>query len=258
MPIITLTSDLGNKDPYIASVKGYIYRHIPNAIVVDISHSIATFNIAEASYIVKNAYKEFPSDTIHIIGIDASYEPMNLIGVKTRDGIFFAHDNGVVSLILESELPLAVVYLPFSEEHGIFPFKSVLAAAAVKLALGTPFEQLGEIKNDYYQLANVYPPQDEFMLKGTVIHVDVFGNVVTNIHKSLYDRVVKGRNVRVYVTAREYISKISTNYTMRKEDSGSLMCLFNNNDLLEVAMHRGSVSNLLGIKLGAVITIVFE
>ena len=258
MSIITLTTDLGMKDPYVPSVKGYILKRLPGASIVDITHDIPAFNIAEASYIIRNCYREFPSDTIHLISIDSNYDPVRFIGVKTADGVFFAHDNGIISLILEGENPEAIICLDHKNEDAVFPMKKVLAEAAIKLAGGASFESLGEKMDSYSHLANFLPMQEDNTLRGTVIHIDVFGNAVTNIPRSLFEKFGKQRKPTVYVTPRERVTRINADYSVKRDDAGTILCLFNSNDLLEVAIHKGRASNLLGMRLGAVITVEFE
>ena len=258
MSIITLTSDLGSRDPYVPSVKGYILGRKADARLVDISHEISSFNVAEASYILKNCYKEFPSDTIHLISIDSNYEPLRFIGVRTALGTFFAHDNGIISLILDQGTAMEIISLPYAKEDAIFPLKRIFAQAAVKLLSGEDFSSLGEKMDHINQLANFLPMQEDNILRGNVIHIDVFGNAITNIHQFMFERFGNGRKPTIYVTPRERVTRINTDYSVKKDDGGAILCLFNSNGYLEVAIHKGRASNLLGMRLGATIMIEFE
>ena len=100
MPIITLTTDFGTKDHFVGAVKGSIYKELREARVVDISHYITPFSVTETAYILKNAYKHFPSGTIHIVGVDSEISVENRpIAIQMDDQFFICCDNGILSMI---------------------------------------------------------------------------------------------------------------------------------------------------------------
>uniref|UniRef100_UPI0030D78422 SAM hydrolase/SAM-dependent halogenase family protein n=1 Tax=uncultured Planktosalinus sp. TaxID=1810935 RepID=UPI0030D78422 len=106
MPIITLTTDFGEKDHFAGAVKGAIYSELETIKIVDISHSVSPFHITEAAYIIQNAYRSFPKGTIHIVGIDSELTPENKhIAVLLDDHYFICADNGIVSLITQEMKP---------------------------------------------------------------------------------------------------------------------------------------------------------
>ena len=101
MAIITLTSDLGNKDSYLASVKGSIYSQLESAKIVDITNDITPFNIQQASYILRNCYQDFPKGSIHIIGVDDELSLDNEhVAVELNGHFFIGADNGIFSLLI--------------------------------------------------------------------------------------------------------------------------------------------------------------
>jgi S-adenosylmethionine hydrolase len=256
MGIITLTTDLGAKDFYIPAVKGYILSNTPDAKIVDITHEIAPFNIAEASCILKGCYREFPADTLHLISVDSGNSQPKFIAVRTATGIFFGHDNGVISLVIEEETPIEVISLPFETGDSIFSLRKILAPAALKLLGGVPFSGLGTAVSSFMQKANLVPILEDNIVRGSVMHLDNFGNVITNIHRNAFERFARGRNFIIYVTSRDRVKKISAHYA--DVEQGEVACLFNTNGYLEVAINKGRACNLLGLKLNATIMIEFE
>ena len=136
--LITLTSDMGLKDYYVASVKGAIYSQLPEANIVDISHNIPPFDIIHASFVIKNTFKQFPKNSIHIIGIDAEIndEAKHII-VKNHDQYFIGADNGIFSLIFDKQPDGAWEII--NNDNLIdfsFPTKDIFVPVACHLARG--------------------------------------------------------------------------------------------------------------------------
>jgi S-adenosylmethionine hydrolase len=138
MGIITLTTDLGNKDFYLASIKGSILCQLPEVQIIDISHHIPSFNIAQGAYIFKNAYSYFPKKTVHVLGINCDYEKESrFLAIAYRDQYLLGPDNGIFSLILEAEPDKIVEIELFANENSKhFPLKDILIKAACHLSGG--------------------------------------------------------------------------------------------------------------------------
>jgi hypothetical protein len=252
VPIITLTSDLGLRDSYIPSVKGFLLGRSPSANIVDITHLISPFNIAEASFILSNCYADFPPGTMHLISVDANTQTLERFLLAEADGQwFFARDNGLISLFLPANSITAVYELPFSREHLVFPMKNILAPAAVKLVDGLSPVEFAVPTERWLRLANQQPISNEKMLRGTVQYVDNMGNAVTNILRSQ----IGDRKCRVYVNRSEYFDEINDFYNEVEE--GEKICLFNSAGRLEIAINKGSAGGLLGLKTGANILVEF-
>jgi len=145
MPIITLTTDMGLKDYYVGAVKGAILTQFPGAVIVDISHSVSSFDIQEAAFIIKNCYLDFPPGTIHIIGVNPERsEDTPHIACFINGHYFIGADNGIFSIVFDKK-PVQIVELKHSgtKESLTFPTRDVFVAAACHLAQGGALEKTG-------------------------------------------------------------------------------------------------------------------
>ena len=274
MHIITLTTDMGGKDHYVAALKGRIYSLLPEAIIVDISHRVKPFNIGQASYFIRNCIKDFPDSTIHIMGVDA--EPLVNFNQPEESALptimlykkqyFIGTDNGLFSLILDNDAPDKLWSMDdvlSQPELMNFPTKNILVPAACRLAKGENPAKIGSKKEHQLKKAfKLNPVIDGNTLKGAVIHIDHYGNLITNIRKDDFYRI--GRNVPFVIYFRQkeyYIDKISLGYN--EVPSGEKVAIFNDNGFLEIAINKGTPENgggansLFGLKVGDIIRIEF-
>jgi len=250
MPIITLTSDWGLNDHYAGAVRGAIYQQLPEATVVDLSHAIQPFNLNQAAFIIRNAYRDFPPGTIHIIGInsEASIETPHVLVVK--DGHYFiGADNGIFSLVFEG-LPEQIIELEVMQDSDYFTFPSrdVFVKVAVHIARGEPVDQLGNPKKELVQKIAFKPVIDGNLIKGTVIYIDNYENAFTNITEDFFRSVVKGKKFVITFRSNAYrITEISKSYKDVVE--GEMLALFSATHHLEIAINQGKASSLLGLKI---------
>lgn len=273
MSIITLTTDMGVKDHYVATLKGAIYSLYPEAQVVDVSHNVKPFNISQASYFLKNILKNFPDNTVHVIGVDAeplvnfsqmdeSSLPMILYFKKQY---FIGTDNGIFSLILENNKPDALWSLDdvlSQPELMNFPTKKILIPAACKLAKGVDPDEFATKAEKVKRAIPLSPVIDGNILKGAVIHIDHYGNIITNIKKENFYKAGRKVPFIIYFRQKEYfIDKISLGYN--EVPDGEKVAIFNDSDLLEIAINKGTPENggganaLFGLRLGDIIRIEF-
>jgi len=256
IPIITLTTDLGYRDYYVPAARGFIMSQLPGANITDITHQIKPFRIDEASFILRGCFEDFPQGTIHIITIDAGRTAgSRVIAAKAKGHYFLCHDNGIISLVVNDEDIETVVNLTFTKEDLIFPLRRIFAPHAVKLAQSGEILSLGESIKDYARKANMRPLIEESIIRGTVIYIDNTGNAITNIDSESFERVAKGRGYRINYNRAEYFDRVHTGYNDVPE--GERVCVFNSGGLLEIAINKGSCTNLLGIKTGHLILIEF-
>lgn len=265
MSIITLTTDMGLKDYYVASVKGSILCELPDAKIIDISHSISPFDIAQASFVLKNCYKDFPEGTINIIGINPEKtETTKHLLIKVENRYFIGADNGIFSLLFE-QLPDEIFELTIEENTELqsFPTKNVFVKAACHIARGGTPEMIGKLVDTYEQRQLFRATADDNVIKGTVAYIDSYGNVITNISKELFQETGKGRRFKIYLTRAGYaITKINQQYNEVPE--GEKVALFSSNGHLEIAINRGvegsggGANKLFGLKLNDTITIEFK
>lgn len=254
MAIITLTTDFGLKDYYVSAVKGSILSLSPQSQIVDITHLLDANDTLAAAYIVKNAYKNFPKGSIHIIGVDSnSNAEMPYTVAFTNGHYFIATDNGIFSLLFDS-IPEKMVALDSGGRQFTFPTRDVFAKAACFLANGGSIDDMGIAKTTILQRGLLNAASMGDLIKGIVVHIDNYGNAITNISKTLFDQNIKNR--RIEMSFGKYrIQKLSASYFDVVE--GEVVAFFNAENFLELAIRNGSASELNGIKINDSVTINF-
>lgn len=257
MPIITLTSDWGLKDHYLGAVKGKILTKIPNATIVDITHSIPSFEIEQAAFIIKNSYKNFPEGTIHIIGINTEEsDKMPHTVVEVDKHFFIGTDNGIFSLIFDKQ-PDRIVELNIPQDSNFFTFstRDRFINAAEHLAKGKAIEELGDVTDKIIEKILLKPVTDKNIIKGHVIYIDSYENIITNITEAFFKEFAAGRKFSILFRTYE-ITKISTSYT--DVPTGEILALFDSNNHLEIAMNQGNAAGLLGLDYKDLVRIEFH
>ena len=275
MPIITLTTDFGEKDHFAGATKGAIYSELPDVKIVDISHSVSPFNIPEVAYIIQNAYSSFPKGTIHIIGIDSEINQENKhIAIKLDDHYFICANNGIMSMICSEIAPEKIVEINIHDKiQTSFPVLDVFVKVACHIARGGTLEVIGKTINQIKPIKNIVPyvNDDKTQIIGSIIYIDNYGNVVTNIKRSFFETIQKGRAFEI--SARNY--KFKTIYKKysdivnfeipedKRFDEGRGLVVFNSGDFLEIAVYKsnsatvGSASSLMGLGIMDTISINF-
>lgn len=276
MPIITLTTDFGEKDHFAGAIKGAIYSELSDVRIVDISHSVSPFNIAEAAYIIQNAYSSFPKGTIHVIGIDSEINPENKhIAVELDEHYFICANNGIMSMIANEIAYTKLVEINIHDKiETSFPVLDVFVKVACHIARGGTLDVIGKTINNIKPIKNLVPyvNEEQTQIIGSIIYIDNYGNVVTNIKKSFFETLQKGRPYEV--SARNYkFKKINTKYSDivkfdtpedKRNDEGRGLVVFNSSNYLEIAIYKsnnqsvGSASSLMGLGLRDTVTINFE
>jgi len=260
MTIITLTSDLGSKDSYLASVKGSIYSQLESAKIVDITNDITPFNIQQAAYILRDCFKDFPQGTIHIISIDDEVTIKNEhLVVKASGHYFISADNGLFALLLNEMKPEKIVRLNISQSTNCMTFatKNIFVPAACHLARGGTMEIIGtEVADFEVKSSELKAVIEKDLIRGVVIYVDGYGNAITNISKEVFEGVQKGRNFSIlFGREDEQITIISKKY--KEVSSPEKLAIFGENNLLQIAINQGEANKLLGLNLHEIIRIAF-
>ncbi len=273
MRFITLTTDWGTRDYYVAVAKAQIHMQCPDAIIIDISHDIKPFDVVEAAFQVGQASLSFPKGTIHIIGVDT--EPIINFGssdgafphVLEKDGQFFlANDNGFFGALLKGERPEKLFRIEdvLSSPKALrFPTKNIFIPIAAKVFNNIPFEDFASPSTRFRNAFNANPIIEPNFIKGHIIHFDSFGNAITNIDRNLFDKIGNGSDftIKIREGSGYEISKISTTYNEVNE--GEKLALFGESGYLEIAINRGANQNgggaekLFGLKKMDNIRILF-
>jgi S-adenosylmethionine hydrolase len=258
MAIITLTTDLGDKDIYQAALKGSILKLLPTVSIVDITHSVAAFNIQQAAFILKNSFHYFPDATVHLIGIDTVYNDYTkYLAIRYRDHFFVGADNGIFSLMFDNE-PDEIMEINIMQDLKFlhFPLADIFVKAACHLAQGGKLSDIGIPVTAIEKKMNLQPVVEKNLIKGAVIYIDSFQNVITNITKEFFNMVQQGRRFTLSFKRNETINHLSWHYNEVPE--GEKLCLFGISDHLEIAINKGNASGLLGLNLGDSVIIDFE
>jgi hypothetical protein len=281
MSIITLTTDYGLKDHFVGALKGKILTENSEATIVDISHNIDPFNTVEASYIIGAAYMSFPKGTVHLIGVDAELNKENQhIAMQWNDHFFICADNGILSMLSQKVVPQKIVAINIHDRLSEDATDlDVFVTVASHLSKGGSLSVIGKEITAIKQVTELQPvvAADKNSIKGYVIYIDNFGNVVTNITKKLFMEVAKGRPYEIPLLQKRNqkksspIKNIWAKYSdianagkyLIKNYEGDKLAIFNEAGFLEIAIFRsnplsvGSASSLMGLYYRDSITIEF-
>lgn len=259
MSIITLTSDLGAKSYYPSVIKGVILSRCPSATLVDVSHEVSNYDIMEAAYLVKNMYGAFPQGSVHLIAVDPEVLTASAgIALAYQDHFFVGPNNGLMGLICEQGSYQAVEITHEAVIQSQYPrsFRAAreFAPAAAFLAGGGELEELGAATaiRDLYWGAPSYSGD---CLRGKIIHIDKFGNAITNIRKQDFLEVKNGRRFEIFIRNIRLKRIVNTYADVSKADA---LAIFGENSSLEIAMREASAADLLGLKVHDMITIEFS
>jgi hypothetical protein len=256
LPIITLTTDFGLADGYVAAMKGVILGIAPQATLVDISHQIEPQNVREAAYVLRTALPYFPPGAVHVAVVDPGVgSARRPLAARVGNSFLVGPDNGVFTYALQSAgQPAACVHLDnpkywLPQVSRTFHGRDIFSPVAAHLANGVPLEALGAVIDDPVQF-EVQPAQrkPDGSLRGQVIHVDRFGNLVSNIPGAW----LAGKHWRVHIAGQQIIGP---NLAYADAAPGQLLTLVSSDATLEVAVRDGSAAERLGVAAGEPIAV---
>jgi S-adenosylmethionine hydrolase len=261
-PFIALLSDLGTEDTYVGVMKAVILGICPGARIVDLCHDIAPQDIQQAAFLLHTAWGYCPEGTVHVIVVDPGVgSERRLVAAEARGHYFVAPDNGVLTYVLASSrehtafcLERSDLFLP--EVSQTFHGRDILAPVAAHLALGLPVDELGsEVTGSLVRLPISRPVLDESGLVAHVVHVDRFGNLVTDLTEADLAtwRGEVGADRFVIKVGDSLIEEIRTAYA--GASPGEVLALFGSSGRLEIALNLGSAAACLGVGTGAVVMI---
>ena len=251
--IITLTTDFGNSDHFVGTMKGVILTIQPAAHIVDITHDVPPFDVQQGAFVIAQAYRYFPKKTIHVVVVDPGVGSTRRPLLVEMSGQFFvAPDNGVLSMIFAREK--AKVRHIANDRYFLHPVsrtfhgRDVFAPSAAHLAAGITPGQFGPRIEDYLRLTFDQPvPAGKKVWMGAVLSVDRFGNIITNFHMDAFPQV-KTRAFELKLGTRK-ITRLALTFT--ECEPGELFALVGSSGFLEVAIKEGSAAKLLGCGSGA-------
>jgi S-adenosylmethionine hydrolase len=257
-PIITLTTDFGTGDHLVGAMKGVILNINPAARIVDLNHHVAPFDVLDGALSIANVYKYFPPRTIHVVivdpGVGTDRRPLLVTGEKQY---FVAPDNGVLSVIYERE-PCTVRHVT-AEHYFLNPIsptfqgRDIFAPTAAWLSKAFQTEAFGEEITDFLRFTMPKPKTAGQVVKGVVLRVDTFGNLITNLtieHVPL--EAVEAEAVNLSVGGKE-IRKLVQTFALGAP--GEPIAVFGSAGFLEIAVNRGNAARTLGANRGAEVTL---
>lgn len=251
MPVITLTTEWKPDDFYFGIIKGKLCTLCPGTEVIVNAGSIPPFNLAHASFVIRNTFDNYPKGTIHIICVhsEAERDKGHLI-VRSKDHFFIGADNGIFHLILNAD-PDEVVRI---DENGLSDELEIYARTASGLVSGKRLTDLGTKVTALNEKLPLRATIEKDVIIGSIIFIDSYGNAISNITREVFYRVFDKKQFRILVQSnRNYTGKISEKYS--DVPVGELLGRFNQLDLLEIAVNGANVSELLSLGTGSVIRV---
>lgn len=254
--ILTLLSDFGLKDPYVAEMKAVILSIHPQVRLVDISHEIEKFNIREGAFVLASAAPYFPSGTIHVAVVDPGVGTKRRpIIVETKHEFYVGPDNGLLMLAAQKE-GVDHVYHVNNPQYMLpqvsrtFHGRDIFAPTAAHLARGRPPSEFGPEIQDYVfpEFAKPYTRKGE--LFGQILHIDDFGNVVSNISANDVEKmgIREGSFVNVKLKGRTLALKLCSAYG--EAPAKKPLAIIGSSDFLEVSINQGNASKVFKAKVG--------
>ncbi|MGC8659781.1 MAG: SAM hydrolase/SAM-dependent halogenase family protein [Desulfomonilaceae bacterium] len=255
--VITLTSDFGYRDGFVAQMKGVILGINPNVRLIDTTHDIEPFSMLSAALVLNGFYKYFPDGSIHLVVVDPGVGSTRRgLVLRSRGHYFVGPDNGVFSLIYLDDDSVEIREIQDSkliarQPHPTFHGRDIFAPVAAHLSKGTDFAEIGSLISDPERINFPRVVEIDSGVEGRVIHIDRFGNLSVNIHSMMLDRPIK----EICVGSTK-ISKLSKTFSdVEKHES---VALINSFGLLEIGMNRTSAADRLGVGIGARVRVIWQ
>lgn len=260
-PIVTLTTDFGTNDHFVGAVKGVILDIVPEAQIIDICHSVQAFDVLDGALTISQAYSYFPTRTVHVVVVDPGVGTARRPILASSDKYHFvAPDNGVLSMVYAREARMHVRHI--TSQHyflqpvsNTFHARDIFSPVAAYLSKEVDSLKFGEEVEDYVRFSAPKPKAvDENRLRGVVLKVDRFGNLVTNVTPQDAPMLFAGgKAFRIVVGSRE-ITEIRSAYA--EGAPGEVIGVLGSMGFLEIAANRGAAAQLTGAGKGSDVTII--
>ncbi len=248
MPLLTLTSDIGVQDFMPAAIKGQIMQVNAAFNILDVTHLLSPFNYPQAAYVCRNAIKNFPKGTFHLILINLFDDKCDHLLIVEHNGQYIGcADNGLITMILE-EVPQKVAAIPLEKNVpiNVLYCANVFAKSFNRIAAGEAFSEIGNTNISINVKNPLRPLLGNNWIEGQIIFIDNFENVIVNISKDEFEEQRKGRRFSIVFKRDEVIEKISETYADVSE--GEKVAIFNSAGYLEIAINKGNAAGLFGLQ----------
>jgi S-adenosylmethionine hydrolase len=256
MAIVTLLTDSGESDHYVAAIKARIISINPGIRVEDISHQIQPSDIAHAAFVLRAVFRDFPKGTVHLVGVDSTgNRGDSYVALQLEDHFFVGCDNGLFGLISDKPHQQLIELNVINTVTTTFPERDIFAPVAVKLASGVSITNLGVPMSTFKKMIDRQVKATKKQITGSVVRVDRMGNLITNIQKETFDILSKNK-VYTLQFGGEKFRRLHNTYN--QADQGECFMVFNSLGLLEIGIYKGNASELLGLGYDSAVHIIFE
>jgi S-adenosylmethionine hydrolase len=248
MPLVTLTSDIGEQDYLVGAIKGRLLRVNPDFQIIDITHKLSPFNYPQTAYVCRNAIKNFPEFTYHIVLVNLfESKPEQLLLAFHNNQYLICADNGLLGMILEEkpEMVIGVLMEKTAIRNTLYCI-DVAARAVTLLSRGEPVDRIGIPDASYSEMNPLRPTLGDNWIEGQIIFIDNFENVIVNITQEQFEQQRKGRRFKIVFKRDEIIDRISGSYA--DVPQGEKLVLFNSAGYMEIAINKGNAAGLFGLK----------
>ncbi len=248
MALLTLTSDIGQQDYLVGAVKGQLLQINPAFTIVDISHTISPFNYPQAAYICRNAIRNFPPFSFHLLLVNLfEKKPEQLLMAYHHDQYILCADNGLLTMVLEDK-PEMVIGLPLDKTaiKNTLYCTRIMGEAVQALQTGASLQQIGILDTSFTEKNHLRPTLGVDWIEGQIIFIDNFENIVVNITREQFEEQRRGRHFSIVFKRNEVIHTISETYADVPE--GEKLALFNSAGYLEIAINKGNAAGLFGLQ----------
>lgn len=255
MQIVSLTTDFGTRDYYVAELKGILLTKNNLFNIVDISHEVNAYDIVQGAFFVKNVIGQFPPGTIHIVAVNNNYhQESEYICFKKHEQYFIGPNNGLFTLVFD-QLQSGEVFQIRPDYDMPSHYYHLYAYAADYISRELPIDNIGPAVSEINEKLELRPVVTTYQIRATIIHVDAFDNVIINLRKEQFEKVRAGRDFELYYKQHDPITTLNKTYS--DVAPGETVIFFNTAGFLEIAVNLGNASTAFNLNRNETIQINF-
>jgi hypothetical protein len=245
MQIVSLMTDYGTKDYYVAELKASLLSRKDDFNIIDISHDIDRFDIEQAAFFLANSLPAFQASSIHVVAVNCNYKRKSEYICFEKHGHFFiGPNNGVFSLVFDDidETKVYLIDKPNGSNKGV---NILFSHAAAYIGHGLPLEEIGPVVSEFTKRLIIRPVVTSNQIRASIIHIDHFENVITNIKKDVFEKARNNRRFELHYNPHDPITFISDDYS--DVPIGDPVAFFNTSGYLEIALNLDKASSMLNL-----------
>ncbi len=255
MQIVSLTTDYGSKDYYVAELKASVLSGKSDFTIIDISHQIDQYDIIQAAFYLNNIKNSFPDGSIHIVAVNCNYKRKSrYLCFKKNEQYFIGPDNGVFSLLFD-DLDEEDIYIITPPENGNSSVNAIFSHAAAYIGHGLAMEEIGPKAENINAKLKIQPVVTSNQIRATIIHIDHFNNVIVNLKKDFFEKARNNRQFELYYKPNDPITFLSKDYG--DVAIGDTLAFFNSAGFLEIAINMDKAASMLNLSKNEMIQINF-